>query len=126
MSVIVFCEDDPSIRKLIVVATRSLPHDVHIASDGLEGLSLIEQLDPAVVFTDVAMPVMTGIELVETLRAADHRRGTPVVFMTASVQRQELETYSRLTELAPLLKPFNASQLRAKIAVVLEEVGRGG
>lgn len=125
MSTIVFCEDDPSIRKLIGVATRSLPHDVHIASDGLEGLSLIEELAPAVVFTDVAMPVMTGIELVERLRESADRRATPVVFMTASVQRQELASYSRLTALAPLPKPFNVSQLRAKIAAVLEEVGNG-
>ena len=126
MSVIVFCEDDALIRKLIAVATRSLPHDVHIASDGLEGLRLIEELDPAVVFTDVSMPAMTGIELVERLRASADRCATPVVFMTASVQRQELASYSRLTTLAPLHKPFNVSQLRAKIAVILEEVGHGG
>lgn len=126
MSVIVFCEDDPSIRKLIAVATRSLPHDIHIASNGLEGLRLIEEVDPALVFTDVSMPVMTGIELAERLRASADRRAIPIVFMTASVQRQELASYSRLTALAPLHKPFNVSQLRAKIAVILEEVGHGG
>lgn len=125
MSVIVFCEDDPSIRKLIEVATRSLPHEVHIASDGLEGLRLIEELAPAIVFTDVSMPSIAGIELVERLRESADRRAIPVVFMTASVQRQELESYSRLTALAPLLKPFNVSQLRAKIAAVLEEVDSG-
>ncbi len=43
MARIVFCEDDPMIRKLIRLTLRGTLHDVSIASDGLAGLALIER-----------------------------------------------------------------------------------
>jgi CheY-like chemotaxis protein len=46
MSKVVFCEDDPIIRKLVQTALRSTSHDVHIAEDGKQGLALIERVHP--------------------------------------------------------------------------------
>jgi DNA-binding response OmpR family regulator len=65
VSKIVFCEDDPMIRKLVQTALRSTTHDVHIAEDGKEGLVLIERVRPDVVFGDVAMPPMDGFEMAD-------------------------------------------------------------
>jgi len=116
MSKVVFCEDDPMIRKLVQAALRSTTHDVHIAEDGKRGLDLIERVRPDVVFSDVAMPVMDGFELADAMRAMPDIAHIPIVFMTASVQRQQIEECFRHGAAGHLAKPFTMADLRARVA----------
>jgi len=116
MSKVVFCEDDPMIRKLVQAAMRSTTHDVHIAEDGKRGLDLIERVRPDVVFSDVAMPVMDGFELADAMRAMPDIAHIPIVFMTASVQRQQIEECFRHGAAGHLAKPFTMADLRARVA----------
>jgi DNA-binding response OmpR family regulator len=44
VSRVVFCEDDPMIRKLVQTALRSTTHDLHIAENGKLGLDLIGRI----------------------------------------------------------------------------------
>jgi CheY-like chemotaxis protein len=86
MTTLVFCEDDPVIQKLIRIATRALPHTVHIAGDGESGLEIIERERPSAVFTDVSMPRLDGMQLLDSLKTRPELADIPVVLMTASVQ----------------------------------------
>jgi CheY-like chemotaxis protein len=119
VSTIVFCEDDPVIQKLIRIATRSLPHQVHIVADGNAGLTLIEQHVPAAVFTDVSMPGLSGMQLLDVLKQRADLAHIPVVLVTASVQRADMEDGLRRGATDYLSKPFGPAELRAKIEQVL-------
>lgn len=123
MSKIVFCEDDPMIQKLIQVALRAEPHEVHVASDGTEGLRLIRQELPDVVFTDVSMPGMDGYQLAGALKADPTTAHIPIVFMTASVQRGQRDEALRHGASEVLSKPFTMAALRARVTAL---TGRGG
>jgi len=116
VSKVVFCEDDPMIRKLVQTALRSTTHDVHIAEDGKQGLDLIDRVRPDVVFTDVAMPVMDGFELADALHATADLAHIPIVFMTASVQREQIEECFRHGAAGHLTKPFTMAELRVRVA----------
>jgi CheY-like chemotaxis protein len=116
VSKVVFCEDDPMIRKLVQSALRSSTHDVHIAADGKEGLDLIARLRPDVVFSDVGMPEMNGFELADAMRASPDLAHIPIVFMTASVQREQIDECFRHGAAGHLAKPFTMAELRARIA----------
>jgi CheY-like chemotaxis protein len=116
VSKVVFCEDDPMIRKLVETALRSSTHDVHIAGDGKQGLDLIARLRPDVVFSDVAMPEMDGFELADAMRASPDLAHIPIVFMTASVQREQIHECFRHGAAGHLAKPFTVAELRARIA----------
>jgi len=116
VSKVVFCEDDPMIRKLVQSALRSSTHDVHVAGDGKEGLDLIARLRPDVVFSDVAMPEMNGFELADAMRARPDLAHIPIVFMTASVQREQIDECFRHGAAGHLAKPFTMAELRARIA----------
>lgn len=115
MARIVFCEDDPSVRKLIQTVMRSTPHEVHLAEDGRRGLELIEEVRPDVVFTDVSMPNVDGFEMYRLLLGREHLAAIPVVFMTATAQRSEVETAERMGAAGYVVKPFRAAELRAKV-----------
>lgn len=116
MSRVVFCEDDPMIRKLVQTALRSTSHDVHIAENGKDGLELIGRVRPDVVFTDVAMPEMDGFEMADAMRGRTDLAHIPIVFMTASVQREQIEECFRHGAAGHLAKPFTMAELRARVS----------
>lgn len=115
MSKIVFCEDDPMIEKLIRAALRGAPHEIHFAADGTRGLELVKRERPDVVFSDVSMPGMDGYQLGDALKSDPELRHIPIVFMTASVQRSQIEEASRHGAAGVLAKPFTMADLRARV-----------
>jgi CheY-like chemotaxis protein len=116
VSRVVFCEDDPMIRKLVQSALRSTSHEVHVAEDGRLGLDLIKRVRPDVVFSDVSMPEMDGFELADAMHALPDLAHIPIVFMTASVQRQQIDECFRHGAAGHLAKPFTMAELRARVA----------
>ena len=115
MGKVVFVEDDPTIRKLIQTALRSSPHEIHFATNGREGLALVERVRPHCVFTDVSMPLMNGLELADAIRANAALSGVQIVFVTASLQREQIERYLAHGAVAYLGKPFTMAELREHI-----------
>ena len=116
MSTILFCEDDPAVQKLIRMALRNSPHDVHIAVNGRDGLRMAKELRPIVLFSDVAMPLMDGFQLAEALQADPELSGIPIVFITASVQRHDIDEAMRRGAKRVIGKPFTVVQLRDLVA----------
>jgi CheY-like chemotaxis protein len=116
VSRVIFCEDDPMIRKLVQSALRATTHQIHFAENGRQGLELIERLRPDVVFTDVAMPEMDGFQLADAIRATPDLAHIPIVFMSASVQRDHIEECFRHGAAGHLAKPFTVAELRSRVA----------
>jgi CheY-like chemotaxis protein len=116
MSRILFCEDDLTIHKLIRMALRDTPHEVTMARDGAEGLRLARELRPVVVFSDVAMPVMNGFELADAMRADPALAKIPIVFITASLQRSEVDAAMSHGGARVIGKPFTIAVLRGLVA----------
>jgi DNA-binding response OmpR family regulator len=123
MAKIVFCEDDPTIQKLIGVAMRSTPHQVIVAEDGSLGLVLIQRERPDLVCTDLSMPGLDGFQLMDVLRADEGLAHIPVILITASTTRSTLEEGMRRGAVSVLVKPFSTAELRARVELVLD--GRG-
>jgi CheY-like chemotaxis protein len=116
VSRIVFCEDDEMIRKLIQTALRGTAHQVRFAPNGAAGLELIAADPPDVVFTDVSMPEMDGFQLADTLKARPDLAHIPIIFMTASVQRDQIDECFRHGAAGHVAKPFTMAELRARVA----------
>ncbi|TMG53572.1 MAG: response regulator [Chloroflexi bacterium] len=102
--------------QLIQAALRSTAHEVQFAEDGAACVALIEKVRPDVVFSDVSMPEMDGFEVADALHARPDIAHTPIVFMTASVQRDEVEECFRHGAAGHLGKPFSMTEFRARIA----------
>ncbi len=58
-------------------------YSVHVAYNGREGLALAGTLPVDLVITDIMMPFMNGITLIEELRKLDHIHAVPVLLMSA-------------------------------------------
>ena len=123
MGKIVFCEDDLMIQKLIRSAFKSSGHTIFVTSDGAEGLEVIQRELPDVVFSDVSMPNLDGFQLGDALKASPATAQIPVIFMTASVQRAQIDEALRHGAAGVLPKPFTMAELRKRVADLIPAAG---
>jgi CheY-like chemotaxis protein len=121
MAKIVICEDDPTVAKAIQTTLRSSGHELHLAADGIAGLELVERERPDLVLTDVAMPRLNGLELADAVRARPHLAHIPVLLVSASAQRAELEEAYRHGIAGYVTEPFRPTELRTRIEQLLAE-----
>jgi CheY-like chemotaxis protein len=56
--------------------------NVLVAKDGPSGLEIVQASNPALIFLDIRMPRMDGIEVLERLMASETTRGIPVVMLS--------------------------------------------
>lgn len=110
---VLFCEDEPMVRKLIELSMRGTRHECRVVADGVEALELMRRWQPDVVVTDVVMPHLGGVELAAAVRADPDLRDVRVVLMTASMDGESLEGTVPPGWLAGRLrKPFGPAALR--------------
>ena len=114
---ILFIDDDRSVREMVAPALTEQGYRVLTAANGAEALGLLEQHEDEVrlVFTDVVMPVMDGLEVLERLHT--RRPDLPVVLMSGTFDLAKTTTPARAAGF--LTKPFRLEQLLAVIAEAL-------
>jgi two-component system chemotaxis response regulator CheY len=105
-------DDDPFIRRLIATTLEDVSEfELHEAADGIEAVAVAHERAPALVFLDVDMPRMNGIEACRCLREDDATTGATIVMLTAAhgdgVERQAEEAGADLF----LTKPFSPLDL---------------
>ena len=83
---------------------------VHISENGIDALDQIHELKPDVVFLDIEMPGMNGLEVVENISM---KKMPAVVFATA-YNEHAIKAFE-LNACDYLLKPFNEDRLRAAL-----------
>jgi CheY-like chemotaxis protein len=115
---ILFVDDDRSVREMVAPALADEGYRVLSAANGAEALALLNQHDRDVrlVLTDVAMPVMDGMEMLTALRS--RRPDLPVILMSGTLDTTKSQTPAGVTSL--LLKPFRLEQLLTVIAQALK------
>ncbi|WP_170311596.1 response regulator transcription factor [Vallitalea okinawensis] len=119
---IVIIDDEPlSIRKLELLITKSqLPVEIlGTANDGDEGLALIHEKKPNLIFSDIQMPKMDGLEMIRMLR--DSQIETPIIILSChenfyyAKEAIKLNTYDYL--LKDLLDENSLNSLFARLIV---------
>jgi signal transduction histidine kinase len=65
---ILLVDDEAGIRKVLGISLADLGYSVHTAGNGEEALAVMDDIRPSIVFTDIKMPGMDGIELLKTIK----------------------------------------------------------
>jgi CheY-like chemotaxis protein len=79
---VVIIEDDPAAATYYATLFRGNGYQVQVANDGVSGVDLCIRVQPQVILLDVMMPRQNGILVLQTLRASDETKNTPVVVMS--------------------------------------------
>jgi len=113
---ILYVEDDTDIRAIAMMVLETINgFTLEACSSGSEALAKAVQFNPDLVLLDVMMPGMDGPETLKGLRAFAELADTPVVFMTAKVQPQEVEGYLNLGAVGVIAKPFDPMTLAQEL-----------
>ena len=109
---VLIVDDDQFIRKLIKTTLEDVADfDLHEAADGVEALELAARERPVLVFLDVDMPRLDGIEACRRLRDQNQADDTTIVMLTAAHgDAVEREAESAGADLF-LTKPFSPLDL---------------
>jgi two-component system, sensor histidine kinase and response regulator len=77
-------DDSPVNLEILAAMLEAQGHDVDRAEDGLEAVELVRLNRYELIFTDVQMPTLDGIEATRRIRALPHGRDVPIVAMTGN------------------------------------------
>jgi two-component system chemotaxis response regulator CheY len=82
---VLIVDDDQFIRKLIATTLEDVSEfELHEAADGVEALEVARRERPSLVFLDVDMPRLNGIEACRQLREGDATSNATIVMLTAA------------------------------------------
>ncbi len=100
-------DDHSKIRFLIKnLLTKKFDCDVIEAENGLQALIKINEEKPDVVFLDISMPVMDGIETLKSIRNDEQNKSLPVVMLTAHNDKDSVQAALLLGVEKYILKPI--------------------
>jgi len=114
-------DDEIHIVQVVAIKLRNNGFDVITCENGAQALQLASKEKPNIIITDVQMPVMTGLELVQNLRNKPETAGIPVILLTArdfAIQDRQKE---ELGISACVSKPFSPRELLQSVEEVLKE-----
>lgn len=116
---ILVIDDEESILEVVKCCLEDLAGwEVQTANSGKEGVLLAKKQAFDAVLLDVSMPEMDGIETCEKLQE-NETYYLPIVLLTAKVQPNDRDRFSRLKIAGTLAKPFNPMTLVQQVANVL-------
>ncbi len=107
---ILIVDEDETERTRLVELIRAWGYDTETAADGLKALERIEGWNPGIVVTDLKMPGMDGIELLENLAAQPQQPA--VILLTPQENVEATVTAMRRGAFDFIEKPINPARLR--------------
>jgi len=118
---ILIVDDEPDLASTVEYRLKFADYQVVTASNGQEGLKQAESEKPDLILLDTNMPVMNGHEMLERLRADGSLKHIPVIMLTARCEPQDIAAASAHGVTNYVTKPFDFTDLMAKIQTVLKD-----
>ena len=119
-------EDNATNRLVATTMLGQLGATVETAEDGAAGVAAVERSPFDLIFMDIQMPVMDGVEATRRIRAMPEPFcSIPIVATTANVMPEQLATYRQSGINGVVAKPISPSSLLAEVARIAEEAEQG-
>lgn len=120
---ILVVDDDEVIRMFLTRLLRKrFEAEVLLAKNGREGLTQIREHRPDLVFLDVTMPVMNGVEMLEEVRQDADISGQAVVILTAIGEREIINDLESKGITDFVLKPLDYEGTTQRIRSIFEKI----
>ena len=116
---ILVAEDNPINQKLIRTTLEKFGIDVTLASNGQEAFDLRKQNDYDLIFMDIQMPVMNGLEATNEIlhyEEVNHLKHIPIIALTANALTGDREKYMEAGMDNYISKPINIPELKNLIS----------
>lgn len=112
---ILVVDDEPFILKSLTFVLKKEGFHVDSATNGLEALEVIRKEKPDLVFLDIMMPKMNGLEVCQWIRQDPQLRDIHVIILTAKGQEADREKGLQIGADEYMTKPFSPSMVVKRI-----------
>jgi pilus assembly protein CpaE len=117
-------DDDPNVQRILLATLKQEGFEVHIASDGEEGVEKAAALSPDLILMDVAMPKLDGYAATALVRAGEQTgQRVPIIMLTAEADVEQRVRGLRAGADDDIVKPFHPLELIARIKALLSRAG---
>ena len=119
---IVVIDDEPDSLEVARYILDFYGANVHTATNGKEGVDLVEQVKPRFVISDLSMPEMDGWEFLGALKSAVHMQDIPVIALTAHAMKGDRERAMSAGFQNYITKPLTANTFIDQLLILLLEI----
>ena len=115
LKTVLIVEDEPHFRKIFSMMIKKLGHDVDLASNGFQGMQMVEENKYDLIILDHLMPNMTGLELLMLIRHYHSKKDLPIMVLTSCIDKDLIESYLENDVNDFLIKEANLNPLQEKV-----------
>jgi two-component system, LytTR family, response regulator len=117
--IIMIIDDEQPARKKLssFIINSGYGCEIHEATNGIEAVEKIEELNPQIVFLDIQMPGMTGFEVIENIGLEE----MPFVVFVTAYDQYAIDAFE-VNAIDYLLKPFDRERFQKAFEKVLERI----
>ena len=119
---IVVIDDEPDSLEVARYILDFYGANVHTASNGKEGIELVEKINPRFVISDLSMPEMDGWGFLNALKSTVHTQDIPVIALTAHAMKGDRERAITAGFHNYLTKPLTATTFMDELLVLLMDI----
>lgn len=117
---ILIVEDDPDIMRILMHTLSGAGYQVVPAYGGEDAIKKVKVQKPDLILTDLAMPKVSGVEVVETIKKDPDTQHIPIVAVTAHVWDGIAQSAGQLGCDGFISKPFSPRQLLQEVQKYLK------
>lgn len=116
--------DDSTVVKAVLIRAlgqSGIPiTEIFQATNGQDALDILARSPIDLVFADINMPIMDGVELVERMHAEGRLKTTPVIIISSEGSATRMQSLQEKGVKAYVRKPFTAEQIQAAVNTVMD------
>ncbi|MFN6473730.1 MAG: response regulator [Nostoc sp. SerVER01] len=116
---ILVVDDNPDLRSYVSDILRRNGYQVQASRNGYEGYRIAKEIIPSLILTDLMMPLVSGLEMIQMIRSEEKLKGIPIILLTAKVDEETRIEGTEHGADAYLAKPFNDRELLAEVRNLL-------
>lgn len=124
MSLNVLVVDDSETSRAVIIKSLKLSgidvNEMHQAGNGRDAIALMHEHWIDLVFADINMPVMNGVEMINAMSSEDVLREIPVIVVSTEGSATRIEQLKEKGISAFVRKPFTPERIRSVVHEVLE------
>lgn len=123
MAYIIVADDDPLLGELVRFKLESAGHRVDVIENGQSALEAVTARRPDLLVLDAMMPVLSGPQLLQRIKAHAPTAQIPVIMLTARKSQEDVVAALQLGADDYMTKPFMPDELLLRVGTVLARFG---
>jgi len=117
---LLFVEDDSGVQEQMKMMLQDEVKEFYQAYDGELGIQCYREKKPDIILTDINMPVLSGLDMAETIKQAD--KNQPILMLSAFDERDILLNAINIGVDGFIIKPIDMVQLNSKLERIAQEL----